>query len=331
MTDDPIVEEKPKSFRWTTIATIGLAAVLLVLAFRGVAWGEFLATLRGGHPGTIVLTMLILTVSLFIRGIRWGVLLSAERRIAPLTMFWATGLGYMGNALLPARAGEVMRSMAIGRAAQMSRSYVFATAMSERIMDALMLVLISLFALSSLEGLPEWLLTASQVFGVVGVGSIAGLMLAPRMESFFKRLLARLPLPEALGAKIGHVLEQFLLGMRAFQHGGRALGFALLSVVVWLLDAVIAMQVAQALDLSLNLAQALLLLAALGLSSAAPSTPGYVGIYQFVAVTVLVPFGFSQSEALAYIVLFQAISYITIVSWGFIGMWQLRRGGTRLE
>ena len=39
----------------------------------------------------------------------------------------------------------------------------------------------------------------------------------------------------------------------------------------------------------------------MGLASALPSTPGYVGIYQFVAVSVLTPFGFSRTDAIAYI------------------------------
>jgi len=53
---------------------------------------------------------------------------------------------------------------------------------------------------------------------------------------------------------------------------------------------------------------AFLLIAALGLGSALPSTPGYIGIYQFVAVTVLVPFGFSRSDAIAYILVAQALA-----------------------
>jgi hypothetical protein len=54
------------------------------------------------------------------------------------------------------------------------------------------------------------------------------------------------------------------------------------------------MVIAQALNLSLTLSQALLLLAAMGLASAVSSTLGYVSIYQFVVVTVLAPFGFSE-------------------------------------
>jgi hypothetical protein len=67
------------------------------------------------------------------------------------------------------------------------------------------------------------------------------------------------------------------------------------------------------------------LLAALGLSSALPSTPGYVGVYQFVAVSVLTPFGFTQSQALVFILAYQAVNYAVICVWGLLGLWRLRR------
>ena len=54
-----------------------------------------------------------------------------------------------------------------------------------------------------------------------------------------------------------------------------------------------------------------------------PSTPGFVGIYQFVAVTVLVPFGYSQSEALAYILVSQVVYYAVVTALGIIGIWRL--------
>jgi uncharacterized membrane protein YbhN (UPF0104 family) len=111
--------------------------------------------------------------------------------------------------------------------------------------------------------------------------------------------------------------------MRALQHKGRASGFIALTAIIWLMDAVVAIMVAQAFGLVLSLPQALLLLVALGLASAAPSTPGYVGIYQFVAVTVLLPFGITRNQALVYIIAFQAVSYAVVVIWGAIAVWRV--------
>jgi uncharacterized membrane protein YbhN (UPF0104 family) len=70
---------------------------------------------------------------------------------------------------------------------------------------------------------------------------------------------------------------------------------------------------------------AFLLIVGLGLGSALPSTPGYVGIYQFVAVSVLVPFGFSKTDAVAYILVAQALQYVVMGLWGALGFLNYRR------
>jgi uncharacterized membrane protein YbhN (UPF0104 family) len=74
---------------------------------------------------------------------------------------------------------------------------------------------------------------------------------------------------------------------------------------------------------------AFLLIAGLGVGTALPSTPGYVGIYQFVAVTVLTPFGFSRTDAIAFILVAQVLSNIVIGVWGSLGLWRYRQ--TRLR
>ena len=121
------------------------------------------------------------------------------------------------------------------------------------------------------------------------------------------------------------LLIRFLDGMRSLQNPGRALAFVALTGVIWLADGLGSMLGAYMLRLHLTLPQALLLLAGMGLSSAIPSTPGYVGVYQFAAVTVLTPFGFSKSDALAYILVAQAFNYVVVTTWGLPGLWLSRK------
>ena len=52
-------------------------------------------------------------------------------------------------------------------------------------------------------------------------------------------------------------------------------------------------------------------------------TDADVGGLQFVAVTVLVPLGFSHDQVLVYIIAFQALIYSVVVIWGRIGLWQM--------
>jgi hypothetical protein len=320
---------RPRLSSWSWLLTLLLAAGLLLLALRGIDWRELAATLQQGRADYLALACVVLTISFMLRGIRWGVILSGKQRIPPLTMFWATSAGYLGNTFLPARAGEIIRSVLVGRASGISQSFVLATALTERMLDALALVLICMVALVLMPAIPPWLGTAAQIIGIIGLIGLVVLAVAPRLEPFFATLLQRMPLPATLRDKLTELLAQFLLGLNAVLHPRRAVLFTLLTVLIWLLDAVIAITTAHALGLALTLPQAFVLLAALGLSSAAPSTPGYIGIYQFVAVTVLPLFDWSRSAALAYILVFQAITIVVVLLWGFIGLWRL--GATRAD
>jgi uncharacterized membrane protein YbhN (UPF0104 family) len=98
-----------------------------------------------------------------------------------------------------------------------------------------------------------------------------------------------------------------------------------LTAVIWTLDALGAVVTGMALHLHLPLSAAFLLITGLGLGSALPSTPGYVGIYQFVAVTVLAPFGFSRVDAIAFILVAQTLGYVMIGVWGSIGLLRYRK------
>ena len=111
---------------------------------------------------------------------------------------------------------------------------------------------------------------------------------------------------------------QVLLGVRSFHHGARLSGFCFLTGLIWFLDATSAVILARALSLPMGYPVALLMLTGIGLGSALPSTPGNVGVYQFVTISVLVPFGFSHSDALAYALIGQALNYLVVAFWGLI-------------
>jgi len=310
---------------WLTLFTFGLASLLLYLALRGVDWKAFLETLRQGRYNLLPLVFLFSSVNYFIRAMRWRVLLSAERPIHPLTVFWANMAGYLGNSFLPARAGELLRTAALSNKTGINASFVLATALTERLLDVIALALISALALLSLPGISSPFASALQGMAALGVVGILVVLLAPHFSSFFLRLLAIFPLPTAWRPRLENLLLRFLDGMRSLQNPGRALSFIALTGIIWLADGLGSMLGAYMLRLQLSLPQALLLLAGMGLSSAIPSTPGYVGVYQFVAVTVLTPFGYSKSDALAYILVAQALNYGVVAFWGLPGLWFSRK------
>ena len=288
---------------WWWMLSVPLAAVLLYLSLRGVDWKGVWRTIAGARWGFLAAGCGCSCFSFFMRSLRWRILLNAEARLSVGTVFSATMAGYLGNTFLPARAGELVRTLAIGARSSLSKTYILTTALSERLMDAIALVLWSSLILLGTEAKPRWMVDLSRTTALVaGAGALA-IALLPHMEG-----LCRNRLPRFAG--------QVLLGVRAFHNLGRLLGFTALTVAIWMTDAFGVMLGAYGLHLYFSFTVAMLLLTGLGLGSALPSTPGYVGIYQFVAVTVLTPFGIGRDAALAYILVAQASACVVTLALG---------------
>jgi uncharacterized protein (TIRG00374 family) len=310
---------------WVMIFSLALASLLLYLTLRELDWNTFWNTVRGGHYEILLLTIPISSLNYFIRAFRWNVFLSSGRKIPLVSVFWANMVGYMGNAYLPARAGELLRSVFLGKSSGLGASFVLATALTERLMDVVALVLFgSIFMLFQFS-LSPLLVSAVYAMALVGFIGLVVIIAAPTQEKLILKVLGRLPLPEKISHVISEQVSNFLVGMRSLRNGHRLQTFIFLTCIIWLIDGVANVIGVRIISGSLNLGQSLFLLAALGLSSAIPSTPGYVGVYQFVAVNVLVPFGFSQADALAYILISQIINYVVVTFWGLIGVWKIRR------
>jgi uncharacterized protein (TIRG00374 family) len=314
---------RPHAIYW--IVSLALAVALLYYSLRGIEWDRVWSLVRGANVGGVALSLTIMTVALFLRAMRWRILLSAEKPVSVPLAFWATSAGYLGNNVLPARAGEVVRTMMVSSRSGISRAFVLTTALSERVADAIVLITISGVTLITLPEKPGWLADAAKPFAILGLCGVAAIAFVPFFESFWFRCLARIPVPHSLRDKVEHVLRQVLQGIRSFHDSRRLMGFVAFTAVIWFLDAQTTVVLANSIGVGISLPIAFLLIAGLGLGSALPSTPGYVGIYQFVAVTILTPFGLSRTDAIAYILMLQALGYICILSWGLMGIAWSRR------
>jgi uncharacterized protein (TIRG00374 family) len=307
------------------IVAASLAVPLLYFSLRGLEWRQVGVLVAGANAGGLALTAALACLTLFLRALRWRVLLNAEGSVTVPTAFWATSAGYFGNNFLPARAGELVRMHMIARQSSLQHAFVLATAVFERVADAIVLIAISAIVTMTIASQPGWIAGAARTFGAIGLVGVVALAVVPLMEPQVAKLLAAAPLPQSLRRPLLSSVEHGLRGMRTFHHPGRLGAFLTFTVVIWCLDAGGAIVGAGALGLRMPPAAAFLLLAGLGLGSALPSTPGYVGIYQFVAVSVLAPFGFSRTNAVGYIMMAQVLSYVVIGVWGGIGLVRYRK------
>jgi uncharacterized protein (TIRG00374 family) len=315
---------KWRSIVWSWIVPTLLAGVLLYYSLRGVEWGRVWSTIATAQWRYLAGAALISSGSFFLRSYRWRVLLNAEASLDVATVFWATMAGFLGNNFLPARAGELVRTFIISSRSSLSKTYVLTTALSQLMVDAIALVLASSVVLLGINPKPTWLGDASRVTAVTaGIGLLA-IAIVPHTGNLCEAIVRRLPLPAGFRDRLLGFTGQILLGLRAFHSVNRLTAFVFWTVVIWTLDCIGVIVGARGVGLDLPFRVALLLLAGLGLGSALPSTPGYVGIYQFVAVSVLTPFGVSRDAALAYILIIQALGYVVIVAFGVPGLYKFK-------
>jgi uncharacterized protein (TIRG00374 family) len=306
--------------RWTVWLTSGLALLLLALALRNIDWAALPTTLAAVNPGWLTAAAAVLALSYWARGMRWYLLLPAAPQLTPGLAFHATMAGYLGSSVLPARAGELIRALLLQRRSGISLSLIVATVVIERLGDVIMLVLAGGAVLLTVDQMPDWLLQAAQLLVPLSIVGTIGLVLAPRLEQPIARLIGLLPIRSGRQQQLQQLSAKFMTGMALIGEPRRAFFFVALTAAAWLLDALVIIWLAAGMQLGLSLAAALILLAALGLASVLPSTPGYVGIYQFVAVTVLPLFAVSETDALAFMLIFQALTYLVTIGlggWGF--------------
>lgn len=299
-----------------------LGALLLILALRGADLREAVRKIASANPVSLLLAAGIFSVASFVRSCRWRVLLSVSQPTSPALVFWVSMVGLAGNNFLPLRAGELVRSALIGISSGISKTYAIGTIVVERLADTVILLALVPLLLPRTLGLPPdftrkiyWTLAILLAMAVLAVV----LLRRPQLSGRLHRIL-----PRRVQDQVDRMIGNFGRGLGSVLAIRRALMVLLTSMAAWLVDAGAAVVIASSMGLDLNQNQALTLLVLLGLSSALPSTPGYVGIYQFVAVTVLTPFRFSRNDALAYIAVFQGICYLQIVFWTVVGSYVFR-------
>src|SRR5712691_9583182 len=240
--------------------TAGLivSAVCLFLAFRSVPLHQLWAVAAAIPAQTLLTCAGMGSAALFLRGVRWRILLEAAEPVPLGTAFAVNSAGQMGNAILPARLGDLFRATNLGRAG-LDSGFALATVLVERVLDTGFLVLLSAVALGSFANLPAWLTHAGRVLALAAAAGLVMTALLPHFEAPVLKLVDRVS-PGRWSARLAHLVRQFLLGLRSLHQRRRVSGFMLLTVVIWLLDCAGVVVLGQGLSMALSPALAVLVL-----------------------------------------------------------------------
>jgi glycosyltransferase 2 family protein len=296
-----------------------LSAFFTYLAVRDVDWEVFWDGLRTSEYVWLVPALVVLAVSLLVRAVRWQLLFQPETRppIGPTTR--ATIVGQFFNNILPARAGEAARVVMLKQEAGTSRAEALGTAVAERIIDVLALLLLLLV---TLPFLPEvtWLRTvgafALGLIALVGMTTLILRRFGHRPIRFLLRPLVRVP---AIQEEHTHrAATNIFAGLHVLERPERAGPAFLLTFVSWLLLALSFWLVMLAFELGLGYDAGILVLVTTTLSLVIPSLPAGIGVFEAAVLVALRPYGVDDSLALSYAVVLHALNFIPYVVAGYV-------------
>lgn len=293
------------------VGGMAISALALWLVVRSVDLGAVGRALGDAHLTPIAAIVGVVAVQLVIRAYRWSVVIPVRPRIAVTRLVPPLLVGYLGNAVLPARLGEPMRAVIVSRRERAGLPETLGSVLVERVVDVATLAPVA-FVASLVVGAPAWIQQGLGLATAVGIAVVV-LLLTIGVQPLVG-LLERLRLPRWATIRDGVMKFAGTLGGRSRRTA--LLTAAAISLAAWLLDATSFWLAGRAVGADVGYAGAALIAGVTVLGTAIPSAPGYVGTFELAAVAAAGAIGVPADEAFALAVVAHAATLIPMALGG---------------
>ncbi|MCI0549446.1 MAG: flippase-like domain-containing protein, partial [Anaerolineae bacterium] len=311
--------------KWQFWLGVLVSILFIFLALRGLQLDEFWNAVQKANYWWLVPGIGVYFIGVWIRAWRWHYLLKPIKEIPTKTMFPITTIGYMGNNVYPARAGEVLRAVILKRREGVSVSASLATIIVERIFDGVVMlgfVFLNLPELARLTSSSGFIGNIQQV-ALIGTGIFIGALIIFLIAAMFPQVTMKVALwllthftPQRMHTRLISIANKFLDGLASLRSPWNVLMVFFTSIVIWLLETVKYWFVMHAFDFSVSFFALMLLNGLVNLATTIPSAPGYIGTWEAVTKAVLVAFLVDPDVALGYAVVLHVALWLPITALG---------------
>ncbi len=307
---------------------ITISVVFLVLALRGVQFREILEALKSARYSYVIYAILLTILALLARSIRWGFLLNQPKKLDLSNLFAATCVGLMSNNILPFRLGDFVQAYFLGRKEKIAKSFIFSTVMLERLFDLIMLLVFfgsaSLLVTVSTKIKGIKFISGAAFIAIVGV--ILFLRYGKKTEGFFTRLVSRFSV--RLASKVSGWIDSFISGFQVVRQGKALTKIIILSIFGWFINISILWMVFLAFGIDKPFGVVTIVITIILISVMIPSSPGYIGTWEYFGVFALGLFNVEKSLALSCVLIHHMTQYLTIL---ILGLFFLAKEGISLK
>ncbi len=298
-----------RRFRQFAFALVVSGLVMYALLERS----DFQATMefvRKARPDRLTAGVALMVFAYVLRGVRWRIW---ERSLTYWDSFRLILIGFMGNNVLPARLGEVLRAhcAAVKTDDDRGRTTALASIAAERILDGMILATFGLvsIALVPVDRRLGWaLFGVSLAFAGLGSALLMGVRFHDRIRSVIAA--AHRKFPGHITAFAREKILQFLDGLLPLGKPSRLVGAVTLTLLIWAIEVGCCYFIGTAVWDGMSLPAALLMLVVVNFASLVPFTMGGIGTIEAVAPLFLINAGVPASAALAIVLLQHAAQYL---------------------
>jgi uncharacterized protein (TIRG00374 family) len=319
--------------KWQFWLGVLISILFIWFALRGLKLDEFWNAVKQANYIWLIPGIGVYFIGVWIRAWRWHYLLGPIKKIPTKTMFPITTIGYMGNNIYPARAGEVLRAVVLKRREGVSISASLATIIVERIFDGVVMlafVFVNLGELAKLTGASGFVGNIQQV-ALIGTGVFIGALIVFLIAAMYPHMTARIGLwfiykllPKRLHQRVISLMNKFLEGLASLRSPFNVLMVFFTSVMIWLLETGKYWFVMHAFDFSVSFFALMLMNGIVNLATTIPSAPGYIGTFDAPGIAVLTAYGVEHSVAVGYTLVLHVALWVPITA---LGAYYLTREG----
>jgi len=327
--------------KWQFWAGILISAGFIYLAVQNLDLPAVWQSLKHAQYWWLLPGIAVYFVGVWVRSWRWHYLLRPMKKISTKSMFPIVTIGYMGNNIYPARAGEVLRAAVLKQKEDVAISSSLATIIVERIFDGVVMlgfVFVNLPELAKLTTNSGFIGNIQQIaiWGVViFIGALLVFLLAamfPAKTEVIVNLLINKLLPLKWREKVSDVIFRFLVGLEALRSPLDALMIFFTTVLIWLLETAKYWFVMHAFSFQVSFFALMLMNGIVNLATTIPSAPGYIGTFDGPGIAVLVAYGINPEVATGYTLVLHAALWLPITLLGaYYYLRQPLRWGKDLE
>jgi len=311
----PHTDQKTNWARLAVGALISVVALWVIL--RNVDLQQTFAAMKAMDLRYLLPALVLFISTILVRSIAWRTILG--NKISLVRAFFTENEGYLLNNVLPFRLGEVGRALVLNLTSELSFWEVFSTIVIERFFDMAIMAGLLLSTLAFVSG-ADWALDASlMVGGLVVIGFLVLFFVArnpEKIKNIFNKLTPRWPRLQNWGAKN---LQLFLQGLSTLREPKRFFLVVALLLVTWILNISWYWVLLKAFVPEAKFLWAAFAVGVGSLGVAVPSTPGYIGVFEFATVSALTLFAIPESDAFAYALVSHALYLVVTIILGLVG------------